>query len=49
MRILIEFFRDGFSEDPAGVGDWFSQGGNNIDAFIDEIDRWYPQEAGESR
>lgn len=42
VRILIEFFRDSFAEDPAGVGDWFAQGGNDIDTFVAEIDGWSP-------
>jgi hypothetical protein len=42
LRILVEFFRDSFEDDAVGVGDWFAQGGNDIDAFIAEVDRWSP-------
>jgi hypothetical protein len=45
LRLLVEFFRDQMNEDPIGVGDWFAQGGNDIDAFVDEIDRWSPAES----
>lgn len=43
IRILIEFFRESFAEDGLGVADWLAQGGNDIDAFIREIDEWYPR------
>ena len=43
--ILVEFFREEFAEDPAGVGDWFAQGGNDIDAFIGELNLMYPPNA----
>ncbi len=36
-RILVEFFMDSFREDPSGVGDWFAQGGNDIDAFYEIV------------
>ena len=42
LRILIEFFRDSFNEDAAGVGDWFAQGGNDIDEFVALIDKIQP-------
>ena len=38
VRLLIEFFQDSLREDACGVGDWFSRGGNDIDAFVDTID-----------
>lgn len=41
--VLAAFFRDAFQEDPAGVGDWFAQGGNDIDAFVRELDQLHPQ------
>jgi hypothetical protein len=36
-RILVEFFLDSFREDPSGVGDWFAQGGNDIDEFYEIV------------
>ena len=36
--LLIEFFKESFREDAIGVGDWFAQGGQDIDAFMDAID-----------
>ncbi len=43
--ILVEFFMDSFREDPAGVGDWFAQGGNDIDAFYEIVS--HEQKRGE--
>jgi hypothetical protein len=39
---LAEFFRDSFSEDPIGVGDWLAQSGQDVDTFIAELHRLYP-------
>ena len=41
-KILAEFFRDSLREDAAGVGDWFAQGGDDIEEFIAELDVRYP-------
>ena len=38
ILLLIEFFKKSFHEDAIGVGDWFAQGGQDIDAFVDTID-----------
>lgn len=38
-RVLIEFFLESFQEDAAGVGDWFAQGGHDIDQFYAAVIR----------
>lgn len=40
---LVEFFRDSFSEDPAGVGDWIAQGDFTADEMVEAIDREFPK------
>lgn len=39
---LAEFFRHSFLEDPAGVGEWLEQFGQDVDAFVAELDRSHP-------
>ena len=46
VRTLIEFFRENFREDPAGVGDWFAQVEQDIDVFVAELDRILPTTEG---
>lgn len=41
---LVEFFRDSFSEDPAGVGDWIAQGDFTADEMLAAIAREFPKE-----
>ena len=38
IYLLIEFFKESLREDAISVGDWFAQGGQEIDAFVDTID-----------
>lgn len=40
---LAEFFRDSFQEDPAGVGEWLAQSGQDVDAFMAELERSHPR------
>lgn len=37
LKVLIEFFKDSFTEDPMGVGDWAAQGDQTIDELWSEI------------
>jgi hypothetical protein len=39
LRELIEFFLDGFSEDPIGVDDWLSKGPWKLDDFKPAVEK----------
>lgn len=43
LTILAEFFRDTFADDPIGVGDWFAQNGDDIDAFVAVLNKECPK------
>lgn len=43
IKILVEFFRDSFSEDPGGVGDWFAQNGDDVDPFFETLNNEWPE------
>lgn len=38
IKLLCEFFFEEFANDPAGIGDWLSQGGNDPDEIIPKIE-----------
>lgn len=43
VKTLVEFFRDEFENDAAGVADWLAQGEIDVDEFVAEIDRRFPR------
>ena len=42
VRLLVRFFRDGFAEDPSGVGEWIEGQGFDVDEFIAAVDSLIP-------
>ena len=37
IYVLVEFFLDQFAEDAAGVGEWLTQVGTDVDSFYIDV------------
>jgi hypothetical protein len=44
IKVLIEFFREEFKQDPMATSEWLAQGGDDPQEFLAAIERLQQQE-----